>query len=154
MTEQSSEGSIEEVEELDTAEGPVEIPEAELTQVDEEALEDDTLEERRPEIAAELAEDPVRLYLREIGEVKLLDSDSEFRLATLIEANRQIGAFLHRPARKGTLADGGRLSQPAVRTRHVVESFWRGCETPQQRIARSVPDAGRGSIAARRLGIQ
>jgi len=43
---------------------------------------------RSPEVAAELSEDPVRLYLREIGLVKLLNSDSEFRLATLIEADR------------------------------------------------------------------
>ena len=45
---------------------------------------------------------PVRLYLREIGEVKLLDSDSEFRLATLIQADRQLGTFRQRPVRKGT----------------------------------------------------
>ncbi len=38
----------------------------------------------------ELSEDPVRLYLREIGQVKLLDSDREFRLSTLIEAQRMI----------------------------------------------------------------
>jgi len=36
----------------------------------------------------ELSADPVRLYLREIGQVKLLDSDSEFRLSTMIEAQR------------------------------------------------------------------
>jgi RNA polymerase primary sigma factor len=55
------------------------------------------------ELAAELAEDPVRLYLREIGEVKLLNSDSEFRLATMIEARRLILALGRR--RKGRLAD-------------------------------------------------
>jgi len=51
----------------------------------EEPLELDKLE-----LAAELSEDPVRLYLREIGQVKLLDGDSEFRLATMIEARRLI----------------------------------------------------------------
>ncbi len=85
----------------DTAEIPETIPEAELVQNEEDLLEEDVLEAQRPEIAAELAEDPVRLYLREIGEVKLLDSDSEFRLATLIEAKRQMIAFRNRPARKG-----------------------------------------------------
>lgn len=49
----------------------------------------------------ELSEDPVRLYLREIGQVKLLDSDSEFRLATLIEADRLIGALRKLKHRKG-----------------------------------------------------
>lgn len=33
-------------------------------------------------------EDPVRLYLKEIGLIDLLDTDSEFRLATCIEADR------------------------------------------------------------------
>lgn len=49
----------------------------------------------------ELAEDPVRLYLREIGQVKLLGADSEFRLATLIEADRLIGALNKLRRRKG-----------------------------------------------------
>src|SRR5687768_3103499 len=50
-----------------------------LVQEETELLEEDTLDLKNPEVAAELSEDPVRLYLREIGEVKLLDSDSEFR---------------------------------------------------------------------------
>jgi RNA polymerase primary sigma factor len=41
-----------------------------------------------PEIAMELAEDPVRLYLKEIGQIHLLDVDSEFRLASCVEAQR------------------------------------------------------------------
>jgi RNA polymerase primary sigma factor len=43
-----------------------------------------------PVIAVELAEDPVRLYLREIGQIHLLDVDSEFRLATCVEAQRKL----------------------------------------------------------------
>ncbi len=39
-----------------------------------------------PTIAVELSEDPVRLYLKEIGQIDLLDADSEFRLATRIAA--------------------------------------------------------------------
>ena len=53
------------------------------------------------ELAAELSEDPVRLYLREIGQVKLLDSDSEFRLATLSESDRHITALRKLKQRKG-----------------------------------------------------
>ena len=49
----------------------------------------------------ELAEDPVRLYLREIGQVKLLGADSEFRLATLIEADRLVGTLYKLKQRKG-----------------------------------------------------
>ncbi|NJC96823.1 MAG: sigma-70 family RNA polymerase sigma factor [Anaerolineae bacterium] len=70
-----------------------------LVQEEEELGEEINL--NLPEVAAELSEDPVRLYLREIGKVKLLDSDSEFRLATLIEANRLMNAFRRRPIRKG-----------------------------------------------------
>jgi RNA polymerase primary sigma factor len=51
---------------------------------------EEPLELDRAELAAELSEDPVRLYLREIGQVKLLDGDSEFRLATMIESRRLI----------------------------------------------------------------
>ncbi len=43
-----------------------------------------------PVIAVELAEDPVRLYLREIGQIHLLDVDSEFRLASCVEAQRKM----------------------------------------------------------------
>ncbi len=63
-----------------------------------------TLDLKNPEVAAELSEDPVRLYLREIGEVKLLDSDSEFRLATIIEANRFVITLRRRPLPQRTFA--------------------------------------------------
>ncbi len=39
-----------------------------------------------PSYVVELSEDPVRLYLKEIGQIPLLDTDSEFRLAIRIEA--------------------------------------------------------------------
>ncbi len=71
-----------------------------LAQQEEEPL-DDVLDLKNPIVAAEMSEDPVRLYLREIGLVKLLDSDSEFRLATMIEANRLAITFRRRPLRKG-----------------------------------------------------
>jgi RNA polymerase primary sigma factor len=43
-----------------------------------------------PAMVVELSEDPVRLYLKEIGQIHLLDADSEFRLATRIEAERRV----------------------------------------------------------------
>jgi RNA polymerase primary sigma factor len=72
-----------------------------LVQQENELLKDESLDLKNPEVAAELSEDPVRLYLREIGEVKLLDSDREFRLATLIEANRFVITLRRRPLAKG-----------------------------------------------------
>jgi len=50
----------------------------------------------KPSLAGELSDDPVRLYLREIGQVKLLDADSEFRLASMIAARRLIKGIVRR----------------------------------------------------------
>ena len=76
------------------------------------------------ELESELSEDPVRLYLREIGLVKLLDSDSEFRLATLSEADRHITALRKLKQRKGvSLASCFfHLSCPACGNVHFVGS--------------------------------
>ncbi len=51
----------------------------------------------------ELGEDPVRLYLREIGEIELLSPDHEFWLATRIEAARRVDVLnrVHPIARRG-----------------------------------------------------
>jgi RNA polymerase primary sigma factor len=77
-------------------------PDESLLSVSEQ---DEDLDEILPphshELAAEFSEDPVRLYLREIGQVKLLDSDSEFRLSTLSEADRHISMLRKLKQRKG-----------------------------------------------------
>src|SRR5689334_11761482 len=74
-------------------------PDSTLLIQQEEDLEDISI--RDHSVAAELAEDPVRLYLREIGQVKLLNADSEFRLATIIEANRLVTTLSKLKQRKG-----------------------------------------------------
>jgi len=65
-----------------------------LTQATEEwaevGLEDPLRILEDPTLAVELSEDPVRLYLKEIGQISLLDADSEFRLAARIEAEHVI----------------------------------------------------------------
>jgi RNA polymerase primary sigma factor len=71
-----------------------------LTQVEEDLLEN-PFDFNAHEASSEFTEDPVRLYLHEIGLVKLLDSDSEFRLSTCIEAERLIMTLKRHPARKG-----------------------------------------------------
>ena len=80
-------------------------PDASVLAQEEEALEeedeDEELNLKTPEIAAEISGDPVRLYLREIGQVKLLDADSEFRLATQVEANKLVKSLRRHPPRKG-----------------------------------------------------
>ncbi len=72
-----------------------------LVKQEEELIDDDVIDLKNPIVAAELSEDPVRLYLGEIGQVKLLDSDCEFRLATMIEANRLVISLRRHPLRKG-----------------------------------------------------
>ena len=71
-----------------------------LAQQEEELIEE-VIDLKNPAVAAEFSEDPVRLYLGEIGRVKLLDADSEFRLATMIEANRLVTTLRRHPLRKG-----------------------------------------------------
>ena len=57
---------------------------------------EEPLELDRAELAAELSEDPVRLYLREIGQVKLLDAAREFRLAAMLAGRRVVLLTLRR----------------------------------------------------------
>jgi RNA polymerase primary sigma factor len=54
-------------------------------------------------LPADMGEDPIRLYLKEIGEIELLSSDCEFWLAARIEAPRRQEALLrsHPIARRG-----------------------------------------------------
>ena len=77
----------------------IEPDESLLVQLEDDVDEVLSLHPREP--VTELSEDPVRLYLREIGQVKLLDSDSEFRLATISEADRHILTLRKLKQRKG-----------------------------------------------------
>jgi RNA polymerase primary sigma factor len=105
-----------------------------LAQQEEDLSEDLTL--RGHELAAELAEDPVRLYLREIGQVKLLDADSEFRLATLIEADRLV-ATLHRLRhRKGLTLPGAAYHSLLAELR----TSWDRLVEDTGRLDHSLPD--------------
>jgi RNA polymerase primary sigma factor len=81
-------------------------PDASILSQQDELLNDESLDLKDPALAAELADDPVRLYLREIGQVKLLDADSEFHLATIIEANRLILSLRRHRLRKGLSTEG------------------------------------------------
>ena len=64
---------------------------------DENELLEDPLEILEdPTLALELSGDPVRLYLKEIGQINLLDADSEFRLAARIEAEQMVCDILNK----------------------------------------------------------
>ena len=112
-------------------------PDASLLAQQEDELTDD-LDLKNPVVAAELAEDPVRLYLREIGQVKLLDSDSEFRLATMIEANRLAVALRRRPLRKGV------STECSIYHSIITEMLtsWQRLEEDAERLHHDAPDFG------------
>ena len=55
-----------------------------------------------PVVAYEMTDDPVRLYLKEIGLISLLDADSEFRLSARIEAERRLSKLLQSLKKKTT----------------------------------------------------
>jgi len=72
-----------------------------LVEQEDELADEETIHVKNSTVAAELSGDPVKLYLREIGQVELLNADSEFRLATMIEASRLVNTFRRLPYRKG-----------------------------------------------------
>jgi RNA polymerase primary sigma factor len=114
-----------EVDEVDIA--PEEVAELEA---------EEPLDSLHPSLVEELSEDPVRLYLREIGQVKLLDSDSEFRLSTMIEAFRLLKNLQNRPNQHGV----GHLT--AV-YRAIIDELlisWRRFEEDARRLDVHVPD--------------
>ena len=102
---------------------------------------EETLELERAELAAELSEDPVRLYLREIGQVKLLDAASEFRLASMIEGRRIILLTLRR--RRMGKQDP---ESPHVAVYHMLISdlltAWARLGEDAERLGLEIPDAG------------
>lgn len=124
------------------------LPDALVPFSEEEPLDEEELDELDALVQEELAlpdevsessvsglsEDPVQLYLREIGRVKLLDVDSEFRLATLIEGRRLVNALAARPSSGQTpkwtgvfrmilaemVASWGRLEEDAKRLKEAL----------------------------------
>ena len=117
-------------------EDAVEPDESSLSQ-QEELAEDELLDlPRIPELAVEMAEDPVRLYLREIGQVKLLDADSEFRLATRIEAERMIRTYIQRPHRQ----DAGPLCDAYHAVLSELVTSWARLDEDAARLKNALPD--------------
>ncbi|HEX7974907.1 MAG TPA: sigma-70 family RNA polymerase sigma factor [Anaerolineales bacterium] len=104
---------IEEIDELlnDSGQLPLEEPDEEALSLEAEDWEnlaqEDPLEILEdPKLIADLSEDPVRLYLKEIGGIDLLDPDREFWLSARLDASRRLDLLTrqHPLARKGSSA--------------------------------------------------
>ncbi len=100
---------------------------------------EDVLDLNRVELAAELSEDPVRLYLREIGQVKLLDAAREFRLAAMIEGRRVVLLTM----RRGRMGKK-RPESPTTTAYHNLLSdlrtAWTRLAEDASRLGVSIPD--------------
>jgi RNA polymerase primary sigma factor len=101
---------------------------------------EDTLELNRAELAAELSEDPVRLYLREIGQVKLLDAAREFRLAAMIEGRRVILLTMRR-RRMGKKTPASPLTTAYHNLLSDLQTAWTRLGEDANRLGVAIPDA-------------
>ena len=91
-----------------------------------------------PGLVMELSEDPVRLYLKEIGGIDLLDTDREFWLASRLDTVRRIDVISrgHPLARKGE-------SRPRSIYRALYDELltaWTRLEEDSQRLGYPRPD--------------
>jgi len=60
----------------------------------------------KPELLADIGDDPVRLYLKEIGSIDLLETDQEFWLATRLEAAERVDVLsLQHPLARSQSSD-------------------------------------------------
>lgn len=75
----------------ETAEEALLPVEGDLVTLEDAEISDESADIISRSIAAsELSEDPIRLYLKEIGQIELLNAESEFRLATRNEAKKRL----------------------------------------------------------------
>ena len=93
----------------------------------------------RVELAAELSEDPVRLYLREIGQVKLLDAAREFRLAAMIEGRRVILLTMRR-GRMGKKRPESPITTAYHNLLSDLRTAWARLSEDSGRLGVSTPD--------------
>ena len=120
----------------------IEPEESQVATEDLNGLEaEETVELDRAELAAEMSEDPVRLYLREIGQVKLLDAAREFRLAAML-AGRRVVLLTIRHRRMGKQDP----NSPTKAAYHTLLSdlliAWTRLGEDAERLGYGIPDVG------------
>lgn len=111
--------------------------------------EDEPLDLLSPTLEAELSEDPVRLYLREIGEIELLSVDYEFWLAARIEAARRVDVINrdHPIARRGQYYS----TSIYLATSDELGVAWRRLVEDTHRLGYDSPDLSFIRVEARTL---
>jgi RNA polymerase primary sigma factor len=121
----------------------VEEPDQQMLSMEAQDLENLVKEEPldlldNPSLVMELSEDPVRLYLKEIGGIELLDTDREFWLATRIETARRIEVLSrgHPLARRGDSP-----SQSIYRALYdELVTAWKRVNEDTKRLGYNCPD--------------
>lgn len=118
----------------DEVAGPSALDLDEVAEVSSDGLDEKETERR---LLLELSNDPVRLYLREIGRVPLLSVESEFRLATLVEAGNLLQKTQMRYSEKV------RVSEETFIFRSWLDEMvlmWERAEQDAGRIGADLPD--------------
>jgi RNA polymerase primary sigma factor len=135
---------IEEIDELLVVEDEASDDETEEDQLSEgedwepESTEENQETQEDSEIIMEINEDPVRLYLKEIGNIDLLDADREFWLAAQLEASRRLDLLSrqHPMARRG-----GSQARSIYRALFdELATSWERLEEDTRRLGYDCPD--------------
>jgi RNA polymerase primary sigma factor len=133
----------------DSAEG--DVSEEDLEALEEEGLGEELEGEEILE-GLELTDDPVRMYLREIGQVNLLSPDQETWLAVQILAHRHIKAVRERVTairKVGSHLSGA--GQLYLEMYHDLCDDWKHLRETVKRLGQPMPDLGKLLQEARSL---
>ena len=91
-----------------------------------------------PALMMELGEDPVRLYLKEIGGIELLDTNREFWLSTQMEAARRVDSVIRRHP---LVRKGGSLPSSTYRALfQELRTAWKRVLEDARRLGFNLPD--------------
>jgi len=91
-----------------------------------------------PSMAGELSDDPVRLYLKEIGGIDLLVPDQEFWLATRMEASRRVDSLTRQHP---LILSDDSLPQGIFKALYEeLLTSWKRVEEDTQRLGFDLPD--------------
>jgi RNA polymerase primary sigma factor len=122
----------------------------------DDLLQDDTIQLLNdPKLVTEISADPVRLYLKEIGAIELLDADQEFWLSTRLEGAKHLDLLSrqHPLARRSRTQSGQSGSTKSGRadpsTRNLYHALyeelttsWARLDEDTNRLGYNCPDFG------------